>query len=427
MSVEEALRLFLRFAVRMVGGSASCVVLGVTIALAIGCANPNYRVDACIDSSQCSEPTPACDTNAMICVQCTASESNACNGAAPVCGEDQTCRPCRVDTECASQVCGIVGSCLSADKVLYVSPHGTGDTCTSSQPCTLQTALTLFSPQRYTIKLSPGTYRAAVSLSDNQQLEIHGDDADLTRSDAGPIFEAQGLSTLTVIGLRIHNAAGIGTGHGVACSEVGGNMPLVTLHRVNIDRNQGRGVDALGCRLRLERSEIFSNHAGGILILNGTFVIVSNVILANGNGVTSIGGVAITTTPSSTNRLEFNSFSRNMAYDGLGSAIYCVAGAFTARNNIASYDDTLTNPAQLGGTCMHAYSIVRPGTLPPGIGNSSIDPMFKDATAGDLHLMPGSPAQGGADPASDLTGPAEFDIDGDKRTSPADIGADEVP
>jgi hypothetical protein len=47
-------------------------------------------------------------------------------------------------------------------------------------------------------------------------------------------------------------------------------------------------------------------------------------------------------------------------------------------------------------------------------------------TTGDLHISATSPARGAADPASDLTGIAARDIDGDARTSPADLGADEV-
>jgi hypothetical protein len=154
---------------------------------------------------------------------------------------------------------------------------------------------------------------------------------------------------------------------------------------------------------------------------------VGNVFFANGTSLGNVGGVAVSTSQSSANRLEFNSFNKNQTQNGLGTAIQCVAGTFTARNNAMSENGTLTNMEQVGGTCVHAYSIARPGTVPPGTGNSGMDPMFENTTTGDLHLKAGSPALGAADPASMLTGPAEFDIDGNKRTSPADIGADEVP
>ena len=426
--------------------SHALVMLGALCAF--GCANPDYRADACTDSSQCSGAMPACDLNTLTCVQCTSAESGACSGVTPVCGEGHACRGCRMDAECESQVCGISGSCLSADEVLYVSPGGMGTECTASQPCLFETAATAFTAQRSAIKLFPGTHRGAISIGDNQRLEIHGDDADLTRSDAGPILSAQGRSELVVVGLRIHNATGVGVGHGITCNEASGNMPLIALHRTTIDKNLGFGIYAASCQVHLDRGLILTNSSGilvadgaltvsrstisgnlggGIMVTNGTFEIVGNMFIRNGNATSYIGGVSVAAAPSTLNRLEFNSFTHNRVEDGRGTAIHCLAGTFTARNNIMSDNVTPTNLEQVGGTCAHAYSIARPGAIPPGPNNSNKDPMFRNAAAGDLHLMAGSPALGAADPASDLTGVAELDIDGDRRTGPADIGADEVP
>jgi hypothetical protein len=141
----------------------------------------------------------------------------------------------------------------------------------------------------------------------------------------------------------------------------------------------------------------------------------------------SVGGIAISTAQNAVNRLEFNSFHGNQTQLGVGAAIQCIAGTFTARNNIMSENGTLTNMEQVGGACAHTYSIARPGMLPAGTGNASVDPLFVNTTTGDLHIRTGSPALGAADPNSDLTGPAARDIDGDVRAARADIGADEVP
>jgi hypothetical protein len=91
-----------------------------------------------------------------------------------------------------------------------------------------------------------------------------------------------------------------------------------------------------------------------------------------------------------------------------------------------SGNGTQTNLEQTGGSCTHAYSIAIPGTLPPGGTNLASDPLFKDPSTGDLHIQAGSPAIRAADPASDLTGLAAYDIDGDLRVSPADLGADQI-
>jgi hypothetical protein len=305
-----------------------------------------------------------------------------------------------------------------------VSPAGAGSDCTASQPCSLETALALFTPQRFAIKLSPGTYRGGITLGDNQRLEIHGDGADLTRGYAGPIIGVRGLAELTILGLRIHNAWTVGMGHGITCEEDLRHMPAVTLHRARIDSNRDSGILASGCKLQVVQSAISDNLGGGIRATNGTFVLVGNVFFNNGGYSAPAGGVKVAY-PSETNRLELNTFCFNRVQAGYGGAIDCSEGTFTARNNIISSNESALGLEQVRG-CMHEYSLVYPGPVLPGIGNSIADPLFVNPVQEDLHLMAGSPARGAADPASDLTGPAELDIDGDRRTSPADIGADEA-
>jgi hypothetical protein len=407
--------------------TAQIISAAIALAFVAACPNPDYRPDAlgtCSNDRHCSEPTPLCDPNTNTCVQCTPENPSACSGSAPVCGEAGTCRPCRGDSECTSQVCQLSGSCLPEDQALYVSPAGTGGDCTASQPCTLQMALTQFTPQRFAIKLAPGTYRGAILVGNNQRLEIHGDGADLTRAAFGPLVEARGLAELTVLGLRIHHADGVYDGYGISCTEDLGNQPTVTLHRARIDSNREHGITAWGCKLHIVRSQISNNVLGGIQVYFGTFVIVGSVFFGNGRPTSGTGGL-YAHAPSTTSRLEFNTFCANSS-SGPAGAIDCALGAFTARNNIISFNITRTDQEQVrGGT--HEYSLVYPGPVLPGIGNSSADPLFVDYTQGDLHLMAGSPARGAADPGADLTGPAAFDIDGDERTSPADLGADEVP
>ena len=108
---------------------------------------------------------------------------------------------------------------------------------------------------------------------------------------------------------------------------------------------------------------------------------------------------------------------------GNGPAIQCTAGAFTARSNIMSAN--LGGSNQYGGTCLHAYSISRPGSVPVGAANSAADPLFVNDATGDLHLQSGSPARGAGDPATDLAGIAALDLDGDTRVAPPDMGADQ--
>jgi hypothetical protein len=78
--------------------------------------------------------------------------------------------------------------------------------------------------------------------------------------------------------------------------------------------------------------------------------------------------------------------------------------------------------------CSYTYSDIGPDIpTPTGTGNINMDPLFANAATGDFHLTTNSPCRHAADPNADLTGIAAKDIDGDTRTRPADIGADEFP
>jgi flagellar hook assembly protein FlgD len=405
---------------------------------------------SCSSSAECPTPLVCDEGGTNTCVACTPQEAAACTGATPVCSDAHMCRGCAAHAECAgSDACLPDGSCGDPGQVAYVKPLALGGTdnpsCTLAMPCT-KVASALQTGRPY-VKLA-GTNDEGGTLSvDNRNVTLLAErDAKLIRTSNGLHVEVKGTSQVEIYDLEISGASGA---QGVGISMPTGNTAKLTLRRVKILNNAGGGISASGGSLTVSQSTLLgntgggisasggsltvaqstlaNNAGGGISATNGTFAIVGNVFFNNGNDTLNVGGIAINTSQSPINRLEFNSFSRNKTQDGLGAAIQCVAGTFTARNNIMSENGTLTNLEQVGGTCAHAYSIVRPGTMPPGTGNSNADPLFVNTTTGDLHVGAGSPALGAADPNSDLAGIAERDLDGDVRMQPADIGADEVP
>lgn len=388
---------------------------------------------SCVSNEDCGAEAAVCDVaGSMTCVQCTPDQATACTGTTPTCGDDRACRGCRAHAECpGSEACLPDGSCADPGQVAYVQAGAIGaPPCAKGAPCgTLQQGVTAAGASRPFIKIvGTGTLAdTATTTIDGKAVTILADPGTkLDRTGDGVILEVRNTGAdVRIYDLEITGASG-GAGD-VGISIAPGGMPRLTLTRVRVTNNVGGGISAAGGSLTVSQSTISGNAGGGISVMNGTFVIVGNVIFENGTQGGATGGISITTLQNPANRLEFNSFNKNLTQDGIGAAIACVAGTFTARNNILSQNGTLTNMEQTSGTCMHAYSIVRPGTLPPGTGNSSMDPLFVNTTTGDLHLRAGSPALGAADPNSDLTGPAERDLDGDVRRSPADIGADEVP
>ncbi len=260
----------------------------------------------------------------------------------------------------------------------------------------------------------------------------------LTNNSGGGILASSGVLTIFQCTFSGNAEGGIVASNGVLTvlqstisENMGGGIVAsdgkLTLWQSTISENTGGGIVVNDGTLTVSQSTIAKNTGGGISV-TGAFSIVGNVFFANGTATSALGALGIMAPDTVSKRLELNSFNKNAAADGVAPAIQCsVVGGFTARNNIMSDNGTPTNLNQVGGNCAHAYSIVRPGALPPGTGNSSMDPQFVNTTMGDLHVRASSPALGAADPSSDLTGLAERDIDGEVRMSPADIGADEVP
>src|SRR5262249_39024049 len=57
--------------------------------------------NSCTTDQSFSAPTAVCDVSGtMMCVQCTASEHDACTATQPVCGDDHACRGCAAHAEC---------------------------------------------------------------------------------------------------------------------------------------------------------------------------------------------------------------------------------------------------------------------------------------------------------------------------------------
>ena len=408
---------------------------------------PGPAIDApptgCGSDGDCSGATAVCDTGTRACVACTAGEPGACTGAAPVCKQD-ACAPCSSHNDCSSNACLPDGSCGTDSNVAYVDPGGTDNTsCTKATPCT-KVAKALATAKLF-LKFH-GTTNEQVSIN-NQNVTVLADvGAQLTSSSNGILVEIKGTSQVSINDLEITGASG-GTGYGISMPT--GNTATVNLTRTKLTNNNAGGISENGGTLAIAQSTVSGNAAGGILAsvgsvlsvtrstisgntaggisVGGQFSIVNNFFFGNGSGSSVVGAVYIFATQNAANRLDFNSFNKNSTQDGLGSAIQCTAGTFTARNNIMSGNGPLTDMNQTGGTCTHAYSIATPGTLPTGTGNFALDPQFVNTTTGDLHIPAGSPAIDAADPAAVLTGLEAVDIDGDARPQGvhADIGADE--
>jgi len=399
------------------------------------CAGQVDAQQACETSPDCTGNETVCKLPDRVCVECTTAEADACTLTTPICGND-VCRGCMNDDECESNVCLNDGACASAESVLFAANAGSttvGCGLLVTDPCSLATALTEVTLTRNLIKLKAETF--LVTGGEGQVIEGSEGPATLLARGAtldrgagdGPILTMKNGAVLTIVDGIVRDGTGLGNGHGIVC----GGSGTLTLSGVEVTSCEEVGIKSDNCALTISRSRITANTGGGITVNNGTFVIVGNVFHLNGTSVGTSGGLRIQSTQSATNRLDFNSFNKNQAQATVGTAVECVAGTFTARNNIAFNNGDGVNTVQVDGGCKHAFSVIGPtavaATLDGG-NNIVLNPMFFDENAGDLHINSAlSPARDMADPATPLDGVAERDIDNQPRVMPADSGADQTP
>jgi len=209
----------------------------------------------------------------------------------------------------------------------------------------------------------------------------------------------------------------------------------VNISSTSLKANQfSPGILANGDSITLARSSLLGNHGGGIAVNSGTFVIIGNVFLNNGTfnmadgSGSATGGIAISTTVNASNRLAFNTVAGNLIQvSSKSGGIHCDAGAnIVGYYNIVWNNHPTATGDQVTGICKHTYSDVGPTVLASSndAGHTlNLNPQLVNEQS-DPHLKATSPARGYANDA-DLSGLAAKDIDGDARTTPADLGADQ--
>lgn len=375
-------------------------------------------------SDQCELRTATRRCLAGGCVQCDRASDCALLPDRPVC-EVTTgmCRPCALDDECTSGVCDLPnGRCVVDGDVLKVTMTGGGD-CTTVPCASVAAALAKVQGTRRFVKIGPGTFREPLDAT-GKSVVLVGAGAMMTTIDPSgaanlPALNVGGGSDVTVRRLRLANASGDSNANGVTCA--GTPRPKLTMLDVRVEDSDAVGVVANPCVLDIRRSRIAANLGGGVRIVASDFTLVNDVIVLNGSGASTVGGVRILDSPPNVGRLDFVTVGHNSSISTAVGGVACegltTGLAFT--NSIVWGNSGAVN--EVSGLCTWTFSLF-PGAS--GATNLDRNPLFTDPPSRNLKPMSGSPAINAADMGSTVPD----DIDGRARPQGGrrDMGAYEI-
>lgn len=406
----------------------SCSVSSDCEAGAPFCAANNLCAAECETDSQCpgfggNNADKLCESGK--CVQCRLN-SDCTIEDAPVCDQN-VCRGCLVDTDCASGVCGSSGACVDASAILYVAPVGADvGACTQDAPCaTLNFALTQASASRATVTLAKATYvsHAAVRINTPFGIDLHGNGSTIQAAGISSVFFGVSSSNAsTVRDLSIDVSSG---NEGPAVSVSLANFYNVTVlagtgpSTIGVGTNtflDARGLTVVGGNLGIS--------VGGTAKLDQTVVHGSNTGIS-GTGVMNIqntlvydvNGLAVDLSSAQTATISFSTLTSKASSGGV---VRCMGATLipSITDSIIWLESLSGAPAIEAGYCAPERTLVGPAAV---AGSSNANPLFVNPAGGDYHLNAGSPA-------IDMTdqGPA-YDFEGDARPQGVrfDVGADE--
>ena len=291
------------------------------------------------DQRACTGTTPACATDRMTCVQCTATEHEACTGTAPVCDASDVCRACTVHPECSSEACLPSGACGDDTTVAYVDPAGSGTSCTKASPCV--SVADALKTGRTFVKLH-GTTDELVSIDSRDVTFLADPGAQLTSTKNGVLLEIRGASHVAIYDLEITGASGMGA-IGAGISLPTGFTGSMDLHGVKITSNAAAGISASGGTLTVTGSTLSSNQGGGISVTGGMLTVTQSALSSNQGAAISATGTAVVI-----------SRSEIAANPGGGVSVSGAGATFDITNSYITYNGLASGPraTQLGGVAL---------------------------------------------------------------------------
>lgn len=403
----------------------TCATAGCGVARPV-CDIATDVCSVCSKSSDCARfpATTHCDPASGSCVGCLAPTD--CPDASPVCDQQQ-CRLCRVDSECASGACAENGTCVPEIEIVYIAPTGVDSVpCSRAQPCiSLQFARNQTSATRTHIVLAPGMYTPPPTTFANQTtapfIGIHGGGATLSIASQDGFLQLLMPSLLSNITLV--NTAGnalfilstvtvkdVTVRGGTTSSSNVMSNGNVTMEDVQV-QGAGCAVGLNGGSLTVKRA-VVKGGTNGICTYAPSVVNIENLLVSDTTDV----GLDI---PGVIGTISFSTIAQTGGAGSGVAGIRCSSSGLTLKSLIVSTPNAPSRPT-VEGACIVQSSIVTPTAVP---GAMNVDPVFVSIPTGNFHISGGSPAKDAVN-----TGPP-FDFEGDVRPKGTrfDLGADEAP
>ncbi|HEX4419485.1 MAG TPA: choice-of-anchor Q domain-containing protein [Kofleriaceae bacterium] len=385
----------------------------------------------CDGDEDCAGTTPACV--AGTCSVCATSAT--CPATAPVCDmTSHDCRTCTSDPECDSGACDLAaGTCVDQAEILYAAPGGTNaDPCIRTAPCSFSQAGMLVDPGHPYIVLLPGVHTEGPYF-DGKNVTVCGNGATLDSN-------VTSITLANMASVRIRDLSYVpvaktarihpdGAGSAFTC-----NNSSLTLDNVRLDVNPLFDGIQGGPTITIRHStfqhgyvRILPGAEASLTIDRSTFLNNAGILVAAPGSGEITNSVFESTTAEMVFYLHLNAPSdsggfsvRNNTF--VGATIGCNGSSAYPKvfNSNILYNTTIQ---QTSDGCEYDYNLSQPTlSIPNGQDNISGDPLFRDLTNNNFHLMAGSPAIDAADPTYLMNG---HDLDGTPRPQGMhpDIGA----